>query len=205
MKHKLTLLSCSALLIALSACSSPYSDWEAPNVVRRNQQPAATPKRSQQVQPDFRKPTATKKTPARRTQVQPEFTKPEPRHTQPVVVQQAPKPVVEQQAPKPTPVVVTAPAKPKRSNQVQPDLPKKTDKKTATQAPATKKVVKRTPARSTQVQPDMQPRKVVTQQPVTRTATTRPGVGVPFSVMTPQEKVTHPVMPGQNRALKRRR
>lgn len=172
MKHKLTLLSCSALVIALSACSSPYSDWEAPNVVRRNQQPAATPKRSQQVQPDFRKPTATKKTPAGRTQVQPEFTKPEPKHTQPVVVQQAPKPVVEQQAPKPTPVVVTAPAKPKRSSQVQ---------------------------------PDMQPRKVVTQQPVTRTATTRPRVGVPFSVMTPQEKVTHPVMPGQNRALKRQR
>ena len=167
---KTKIFTISAVTLALSACSNPYSDWELPNVVRRNQpqpvvQPA--PKPTQQVQPEFEKPKA-KPQPKKTQQVQPEF--------------EAPKP------------------QPQKAQQVQPELPKPEVK----QAPAPKPVVEAPAPKpvavaakpKTQVQPTFeQPaRKPVQVQSYT-----------PRPVMTQAQKAQYPVMPGQNRALKRRR
>ena len=184
---KTKIFTISAVTLALSACSNPYSDWELPNVVRRNQpqpvvQPA--PKPTQQVQPEFEKPKA-KPQPKKAQQIQPEFEAPKP---QPKKAQQVQP---EFEAPKP---------QPQKAQQVQPELPKPEVK----QAPAPKPVVEAPAPKpvavaakpKTQVQPTFtQP----TRQPVqVQNYTPRP-------VMTQAQKAQYPVMPGQNRALKRRR
>ncbi len=169
---KTRILTISAIALALSACSNPYSDWELPNVVHRNQpQPVVkqAPKPAQQIQPKFEKPKA-KPAPKPTQQVQPEFEKPK------------------------------AKPQPKKTQQVQPELPKPEVK----QAPAPKPVVEAPKPKpvtvaakpKTQVQPTFeQPRR----QPVqVQSYTPRP-------VMTQAQKEQYPVMPGQNRALKRRR
>ena len=167
---KTKVLTLSTLAVALSACSNPYSDWDLPNVVRRNQpQPVIkeSPKPTQQVQPEFAKPTP-KPQPKQLQQVQPEFEKP------------APKP------------------QPKQAQQVQPELTKPEVKQApapVVEAPKPKPVTVATQPK-TQVQPTFeQPRR----QPVqVQNYTPRP-------VMTQAQKEQYPVMPGQNRALKRRR
>ena len=201
---KTKIFTISAVTLALSACSNPYSDWELPNVVRRNQpqpvvQPA--PKPTQQVQPEFEKPKA-KPQPKKTQQVQPEFEAPKPQpkkaqQVQPEFETPKPQPKKAQQvqpefeAPKP---------QPQKAQQVQPELPKPEVK----QAPAPKPVVEAPAPKpvavaakpKTQVQPTFtQP----TRQPVqVQNYTPRP-------VMTQAQKAQYPVMPGQNRALKRRR
>ena len=56
---KRTALTLSALALALSSCDNTYTNWELPNVIRKNQPvvaPAPKPARSAQVQPEFKKP-----------------------------------------------------------------------------------------------------------------------------------------------------
>lgn len=215
---KRTALTLSTLALALSSCDNTYTNWELPNVIRKNQPvvaPAPKPARSTQVQHEFKKPEPK---PAPTTQVQPEFKKPEPKPARTTQVQpELPKPEV-----KPTPVVKAPEPKPARTAQIQPEPPK-TKKPARTeqvqpelpnpevkQAPAPKPVVEAPKPQpvvkksavavsslpNTQVQPEF---KKPAPKPVQATRYT------PRPVMTPAQKEQFPVMPGQNRALKRRR
>lgn len=193
MNKKALILTVATL--ALCACKSPYSDWEMPNVVRNNKpQPAKKAQetsRSSQVQPQFEKPKATP--PAPTQQIQPEFKKPEP------VVAPAPKPEqqIQPKLEKPEPVATPAP---KPAHQIQPELkkpepiaaPVPAPVATPAPKPEPKKVsVAETKLPNTQVQPTF-------TQPKQQSGSPRP-------VMTKAQKEQYPVMPGQNRALKRRR
>ena len=193
MNKKALILTVATL--ALCACKSPYSDWEMPNVVRNNKpQPAKKAQetsRSSQVQPQFEKPKATP--PAPTQQIQPEFKKPEP------VVAPAPKPEqqIQPKLEKPEPVATPTP---KPVQQIQPELkkpepiaaPVPAPVATPAPKPEPKKVsVAETKLPNTQVQPTF-------TQPKQQSGSPRP-------VMTKAQKEQYPVMPGQNRALKRRR
>lgn len=173
-------ITLSAIALALSACDNAYTDWELPNVHRKNQPivaPAPQPARTAQVQPEFEKPKPVAQPtpkPTRTTQVQPEFEKPKP------VAQPAPKPA--------------------RTTQVQPELPKPPAPKPVVAAPQPK------PAERTAVAVSTLPRAQV--QPEFEAPKPRPvqaALYTPRPVMTQAQKETFPVMPGQNRALKRRR
>ena len=185
----------TVVTLALCACKSPYSDWEMPNVVRNNKpQPAKKAQetsRSSQVQPQFEKPKATP--PAPTQQIQPEFKKPEP------VAAPAPKPEqqIQPKLEKPEPVATPTP---KPVHQIQPELkkpepiaaPVPAPVATPAPKPEPKKVsVAETKLPNTQVQPTF-------TQPKQQSGSPRP-------VMTKAQKEQYPVMPGQNRALKRRR
>lgn len=210
MKNKLITLSGVILAAALSSCSSPYEDWEAPNIVRRNQ-PAVRNAPSSQVQPEFGSPTSIRKpVSSRRAQVQPTFTEPAPK----------PQPAAKPEAPKPQPTVIVR-KKRSRSSQVQPELttttPAAQPKPVAQPKPAAQPakpaqqqpvvVVRKRRGRSAQVQPTMTTTTVAPKpQTTTRTATpSQRAVGVSLPVMSQEDRKKHPVMPGQNRALKRRR
>lgn len=166
-------ITLSAIALALSACDNAYTDWELPNVHRKNQPivaPAPQPARTAQVQPEFEKPKPVAQPapqPARTTQIQPELPKP----PVPKQVVETPKPVVE--APKPQPVIATPQPK-----------------------PADKASIAMASLPGAQVQPEFEAPK---PRPVQATPYT------PRPVMTQAQKETFPVMPGQNRALKRRR
>ena len=193
MNKKALILTVATL--ALCACKSPYSDWEMPNVVRNNKpQPAKKAQetsRSSQVQPQFEKPKATP--PAPTQQIQPEFKKPEP------VVAPAPKPEqqIQPKLEKPEPVATPGP---KPVHQIQPELKKPEPIAASVPAPVASPAPKPEPKKvsvaetklpNTQVQPTF-------TQPKQQSGSPRP-------VMTKAQKEQYPVMPGQNRALKRRR
>ena len=214
MNKKALILTVATL--ALCACKSPYSDWEMPNVVRNNKpQPAKKAQetsRSSQVQPQFEKPKATP--PAPTQQIQPEFKKPEP------VVAPAPKPEqqIQPKLEKPEPVVAPAP---KPEQQIQPKLEK--PEPVATPAPKpvhqiqpelkkTEPIAAPVPAPVATPAPKPEPKKVSvaeTKLPNTQVQPTftqpKQQSGSPRPVMTKAQKEQDPVMPGQNRALKRRR
>ena len=121
-----------------------------------------------------------------------------------------PAPVVKAPEPKPARTAQIQPeppkAKPARTEQVQPELPKPEVKqapapKPVVEAPKPQPVVKKSAVAvsslpNTQVQPEF---KKPAPQPVQAARYT------PRPVMTPAQKEQFPVMPGQNRALKRRR
>ena len=227
MNKKALILTATAL--ALCACKTPYSDWEMPNVVRNNKpqhvKKAQTPSASSQVQPKFEQPKAP--TPAPAQQIQPEFKKPEPaaapapkpeQQIQPQLKKPepaaapAPKPEqqIQPQLKKPEPVAAPAP---KPEQQIQPQLkkpepvaapapkpeqpvtvsaPEPVAVTTPAPKPETKKIsIAETALPNTQVQPTF-------KQPKQQSSSPRP-------VMTKAQKEQFPVMPGQNRALKRRR
>lgn len=218
MNKKALILTASVL--ALAACKSPYSDWKMPNVVRNNKpQPVKNVQEtssSSQVQPKFEKPKA----PAPAHQVQPEFKKPEPIATPaPKPELKAPEPVV---APKPkaeAPEPVAAPA-PKPVYQIQPEF-KKPDPVTAPAAKPVQHTQPETKPEPVVVAPAPKPAPTTVkeeQKKISIAETALPNTQVqptfnqpkhqssaPRPVMTQAQKEKFPVMPGQNRALKRRR
>lgn len=213
MKKRVLILATAAL--TLSACKSPYSDWEMPNVVRNNKtQPVNrthSTSRSSQVQPQFETPKTTSPAPAQ--QVQPEFRKPKQKvqpklKKQEQVAEQPPIPAhLHQHEPKKT-EQVTAPA-PKPEQQIQPKL--ENPKPIATPTPETEPA----PTSPKSVTPPVktEPQKISvaetalpnTQVQPSFTRPTQQQNSAPRPVMTQAQKEKYPVMPGQNRALKRRR
>lgn len=183
--------SAAVALLALTACESPYSNWKMPNVVRNQHQqtaPKATTPASTQVQPSFKKPS-----PEPTQQVQPKMKKKEVKPARKRAQQIQPQLKIEETKPEPIPEHLIQQTRP------QPEVKKEAAPQVVKEVVAPKPVIE-APKKSTvataslpntQVQPTF-------EQP-------KPQGNKPKSVMTQAQKEQYPVMPGQNRALKRRR